>query len=180
MKIPVKEGDVIQGAYRVERVIGMGGMAVVVAAIDLKSNQRVAVKVLLKKAARSEEVVKRFQREQRTISRLSSEHVTRMLGAGIHGSSPYMAMEYLEGQDLSDVLKSRGPLQVSEAVDYVLQAMEAIAEAHSIGVIHRDLKPGNMFLAKGPDGSPFVKVLDFGISKASGAHQSEESSLTQT
>jgi serine/threonine-protein kinase len=86
-------------------------------------------------------------------------------------------MEYLEGRDLGEVVQARGPLPAPEMVDYLLQACEAVAEAHALRVVHRDLKPGNLFLTRRPDGSPFVKVLDFGISKA---HEPSGNKLTQT
>jgi serine/threonine-protein kinase len=166
MDVPVREGDLIGDAYRVERVIGSGGMAVVVAAIDLRGPERVAIKLLTRKAARSAQVLKRFEREQRLVQQLRNEHVTRALGSGVHKGAPYMVMEYLQGSDLAQVLKTQGAVPVETAVDYVLQACEAVAEAHALGIVHRDLKPGNLFLARRADGSPCIKILDFGVAKA--------------
>jgi len=164
---PVSPGDLIGGKYRVERVLGRGGMGVVVAATHAELGQRVAIKFLLKEAMESDGVAARFLREGRTMVQLTSEHVARVTDVGTHGNgAPYLVMEYLEGQDLGAVLETRGPLPPSEVVDYLLQACEAVAEAHARQVVHRDLKPGNLFLTRRPDGSPFVKVLDFGISKA--------------
>ncbi|MBI5531298.1 MAG: serine/threonine protein kinase [Deltaproteobacteria bacterium] len=181
MDVSVKEGDVLGGTYRVERVIGAGGMAVVVAAIHMFEPERVAIKILYRKAAKSKEVLKRFEREQRTIRQMRSEHVSRLLGAGIFKDSPYMVMELLKGQDLSDMLKSRGALSIEESAGYLLQACEAIAEAHALGTIHRDLKPGNLFLTHRADGSPCIKVLDFGIAKSNDPlRKPEESELTKT
>lgn len=110
----------------------------------------------------------RFLREARAAVRIQSEHVARVLDVGeLTNGSPYMVMEFLSGRDLADELDQPGEvLPVEVAIDYVLQASEAVAEAHSLGVIHRDLKPANLFLTHRPDGSPLVKVLDFGISKA--------------
>src|ERR1044071_9353627 len=96
----------------------------------------------------------------------------------LDSGAPYMFMEYLRGLDLKEVSTRRGPLPVAEAVDYVLQACDAVAEAHSLGIIHRDLKPSNLFLTERPDGSPLVKVLDFGISKA--LHPGEASQMQMT
>jgi eukaryotic-like serine/threonine-protein kinase len=183
MDVVVKEGDILGGAYRVERIIGCGGMAVVVAAIDARGTERVAIKVLHRKAARSRDILARFEREQWAIQQMRSEHVTRMLGAGIFKDCPYMVMELLRGQDLAEWLKTRDPLEVPEAVEYMLQACAAIAEAHAHQIIHRDLKPGNLFLTHRRDGTPCIKVLDFGIAKASNPNpfgSEEESALTRT
>jgi eukaryotic-like serine/threonine-protein kinase len=179
--VPLTEGEVLAGKYKVERILGRGGMGVVVAATHIHLRQKVAIKFLLPDA--TGEVVKRFLREARAAVRLRSEHVTRVLDVGeLDGGAPFMVMEYLDGSDLSRVLRKRGPLPIEEAVDYTLQACEAIAEAHSLGIVHRDLKPANLFLTTGTDGSAIVKVLDFGISKDSGQNDAgdEENQLTRT
>lgn len=175
---PVNEGDILDGKYRVERVLGVGGMGIVVAATHLQLDQRVALKFLLPTALGNAEVVARFAREARAAVRIQSEHVARVIDVGtLTTGSPYMVMEYLEGGDLSTTLETRGRLPVAEAVTYLLQACEAIAEAHSMGVVHRDLKPANLFLAQRTGRDPMVKVLDFGISKTS---DGATSGLTQT
>jgi serine/threonine-protein kinase len=111
--------------------------------------------------------------------KIHSEHVARVLDVGTsEAGTPYMVMEYLDGEDLEHVLASRGPLPVEEAVGIVLEACEAIAEAHSLGIVHRDLKPANLFLARRPSGKAIVKVLDFGISKI--AQGTKTSSTTST
>ena len=167
MSPPVAIGEVLAGKYRVERVLGSGGMGVVVAATHLRLEQLVAIKLLLDSALESEEIVARFAREARAASRIQSEHVARVIDVGeLASGAPYMVMEYLEGSDLSQLLETEGPLPVARAVDYVLEACEALAEAHAVGIVHRDLKPSNLFLANRADGSAIVKVLDFGISKA--------------
>ncbi len=161
---PVKTGEVLAGKYRVEKVLGKGGMGVVVLAMHIQLRQRVALKFLLPDANR--EVTQRFAREARAAARLRSQHVAKVLDVGeLPTGAPYMVLEYLEGSDLSRVLRKRGALSIEDAVEYVLQACEAIAEAHVAGIIHRDLKPANLFLTTAADGSPIVKVLDFGISK---------------
>src|SRR5450432_2337777 len=163
----VQQGDLLAGKYRVENVLGEGGMGYVVAALHEQLNQRVAVKLLSPLLSENEDSVTRFLREARAAVRIRSEHVARVLDVGeLPDGSPYMVMEYLLGRDLAAELDEREHLDVPEAIDYVLQACEAVAEAHSIGLIHRDLKPSNLFLTRRPDGSPLVKVLDFGISKA--------------
>jgi serine/threonine protein kinase len=165
--LPVPVGELVAGKYRVERVIGRGGMGVVVAAMHEKLRQRVAIKMLLPEARASQNALARFLREARAAAAIRGEHVARVLDVGeLEEGAPYIVMEYLEGRDLAAILAEGGPLPPEEAVGYILQACEAIAEAHGAGIVHRDLKPSNLFLTLRPDGTPLVKVLDFGISKA--------------
>jgi serine/threonine protein kinase len=178
---PIQEGDILADKYRVERVLGLGGMGVVVAAMHLELDERVAIKFLLEEALDNTEAVERFAREARAAVRIKSEHVARVTDVGkLDSGVPYMVMEYLEGHDLDDELQKRTLLPVEEASDYLLQACEAIAEAHALGIVHRDLKPANLFLSKRADGSPIIKVLDFGISKATRRGSRDELSLTTT
>jgi eukaryotic-like serine/threonine-protein kinase len=159
-------GQVLVGKYRVERVLGVGGMGVVVAAHHLQLDERVAIKFMLREALENAEAVARFAREARAAVRIKSEHVARVSDVGVLDTgAPYMVMEYLDGSDLSAWLKQRGHLPIEQAVEFVLQASEAIAEAHALGIVHRDLKPANLFVIRRPDGALSVKVLDFGISK---------------
>ena len=161
------EGDVLLGKYVVEKVLGMGGMGVVVAAHHRQLDERVALKFLLPEAAANPEVVARFLREARAAAKIKSEHVTRVFDVGtMESGAPFLVMEYLEGRDLSALLGQHGPLEPGLAVDYVLQACEALAEAHAARIVHRDLKPHNLFLSHRADGSSCIKVLDFGISKS--------------
>jgi eukaryotic-like serine/threonine-protein kinase len=172
-------GQLIADKYRVERVLGSGGMGVVLAARHVALGHRVAVKFLLPEAAARTDAVERFLREARAVVDLKSEHVVRVVDVGtLPGGSPYIIMEHLEGTDLSDVLAERGILPPAEAVGYVLQACEAIAEAHGRGIVHRDLKPSNVFLVDRGSGPPLLKVLDFGIAKS--VQTSESPSLTAT
>jgi serine/threonine protein kinase len=167
MTAPVQPGDVLAGKFRVERVLGMGGMGVVVSAWHLQLEERVALKFMLPDALSNQEAVARFAREARAAVKIKSEHVARVSDVGtLDNGAPYMVMEFLEGDDLHQLLQRMGPLPIEQAVDYLLQACEAIAEAHSIGIVHRDLKPANLFVIRRRDGSSSVKVLDFGISKA--------------
>jgi serine/threonine-protein kinase len=164
---PVPLGVLVAGKYRVDRVLGSGGMGVVVAATHMQLERRVALKFLQADAAKNPEVVARFTREAKAAGKLHSEHVARVLDVGtLDTGEPYLVMEYLDGEDLARVLAKRGALPVAEAVDHVLEACEAVAEAHALGIVHRDLKPANLFLASRPSGTPIVKVLDFGISKS--------------
>ncbi len=153
--------------YRVEAVIGRGGMAVVVAAIHRDLGQRVAIKLMDESALHNREAVARFLREAQTASMLRSDHAVRILDVGRlkKTAAPYIVMEYLAGTDLAKIAESRGQLPFAEVTDWILEACEAVAEAHRLGIVHRDLKPSNLFLATRPDGTSCVKVLDFGISK---------------
>jgi eukaryotic-like serine/threonine-protein kinase len=141
-------------------------MGVVLGARHVQLGQRVAIKFMRGEAAHEPSAVSRFLREARAAVALSSEHVAKVLDVGtLATGEPYMVLEYLAGVDLGKVLRSDGPLAVDEAVGTVLQACEAIAEAHVLGIVHRDLKPSNLFRTTRRDGSLLIKVLDFGISK---------------
>ncbi len=160
-------GTVLAGKYRVERVLGVGGMGVVVAATHVQLDQRVAIKYLRPAAQANPEVVERFAREARTAAKIRGEHVARVIDvAAFDDGTPFMVLEYLEGHDLSVELENKGPLEVVEAVRYLLETCEALAEAHVAKVVHRDLKPANLFLAVQPDKRTIIKVLDFGISRS--------------
>jgi len=165
--VGVRPGDVLAGKYRVERVLGVGGMGVVVAAQHLQLDEKVALKFLRPEALGDAEAVARFDREARAAVKIKSEHVARVIDVGkLENGAPYIVMEYLEGGDLSGMLEKSGPMSFEQAVDFVLQACEAIAQAHALGIVHRDLKPSNLFCIRRPDGQLSIKVLDFGISKS--------------
>jgi serine/threonine protein kinase len=185
MKVGVpgfREGDILAGKYRIDRILGAGGMGVVVAARHIRLDEHVAIKFLLPEMMEHGEAVARFEREARAAVKIKSEHVARVSDVGtLENGAPYMVMEYLQGSDLADWLRQRGPLPIEQAVDFLLQASEAIAEAHSLGIVHRDLKPANLFVIRRPDGSTSVKVLDFGISKMRGSSASvPDVSITKT
>ncbi len=181
-ELDVAVGDVLADKYRVTRVLGSGGMGVVVAAIHVELEEKVALKFLNPRVMHSDEVAtERFLREAKAAVKLKSEHVARVRDVGTLASgSPYMVLEHLEGCDLKELLDRQGPTPHADAVLYVVQACEALAHAHAIGLIHRDLKPPNLFLTKRADGSPCVKVLDFGISKFLSGTTSSNTSLTKT
>jgi eukaryotic-like serine/threonine-protein kinase len=162
-----KPGDVLRGKYRIKRVLGEGGMGIVVRATHLKLDQDVALKLLKPETAENATVVERFAREAKAAARLKGEHVVRILDVeeGV-GGAPFIVMEYLEGTDLDRLVRKNGALSPERATAYALEACEGLAEAHSLGIIHRDVKPANLFLAKTPRGAETVKLLDFGISKA--------------
>jgi len=173
-----KKGDVLDGKYRIEELLGQGGMAAVLAATHLHLDERVAIKVLLPQWAEDAELVDRFMREGRAAIKIRSEHVVRVLDVGTSFGRPYLVLEYLQGKDLDALIATKGPLPPSVAVDYLLQACEAIAEAHVSGIIHRDLKPANLFLTHRADGSACVKVLDFGISKVRFGNDGRDTRVT--
>jgi serine/threonine-protein kinase len=178
----LEPGQVVADKYEVERVLGQGGMGTVISAIHVHLRERVAIKFLSREASGQSESISRFMREARAAARIKSEHVAKVSDVGtLPDGTPYIVMEYLEGFDLSDTLAQRGPLPADEAIELVLQACEALAEAHSLGIVHRDLKPANLFLTHRADGTPCIKVLDFGISKVTHPGTSQaEAALTHT
>jgi serine/threonine protein kinase len=181
MKSPVAPGDIVAGKYRIERVLGSGGMGVVVAARHIDLDQPVALKFILPHALAGKGNVERFMREARAAVRLKSEHVARVYDVGRDAEDrPFMVLELLEGMDLAKLSKQKGPLPVADAVEYVLQACEALVEAHAAGIVHRDLKPQNLFVTRRLNGTPLLKVLDFGIAKAFGPGAIGQMALTDS
>ncbi len=158
-------GATFAGKYTIVRVLGEGGVGIVLEAQHERLKQRVALKILRSEVRRSAEWVARFDREARAAVALRGPHVTRIFDVdSLPDGTPYMVMELLEGHDLGVEMTSRGQLPVAEAAGYILQASAAMAEAHALGIIHRDLAPANLFLARQGERRG-VKVLDFGISK---------------
>jgi eukaryotic-like serine/threonine-protein kinase len=160
-------GTILAGRYRIERVLGRGAMGVVIEALDQVLKRKVALKLILPAHASDGRLRGRFIREAESMARLRSEHVAKVFEVGqLDDGSLFLAMEYLEGESLEQRVAARGPVPVNEAVEIVLDALDAVAEAHAIGLVHRDLKPANLFLSRehGRD-RPLVKVLDFGIVK---------------
>jgi serine/threonine protein kinase len=176
--IGVEIGTVFLNKYRVEKIIGHGGMGVVAECTHLALGERVAIKMLRKDVLLDAEAVERFQREAQAAAKLKSEYVARVSDVGtFEGNIPYMVMEFLEGHDLGQLLEQRGVLPVPWAAELIMQTAEALAEAHSLGIVHRDVKPTNLFVTWRPDGSALIKVLDFGISKSP---MGTDMQLTQT
>ena len=162
-----RPGDVLAGKYRVESVLGVGGMGIVLLVRHIDLGQQMAVKLMMPGVIHDDQAAARFVREARAAAAIQSEHVVRIFDVGTLDSGlPYMVMELLRGEDLSQLLARESHLAIQDAVDYVLQASHAIAEAHARGIVHRDLKPSNLFVTTRSDATPLVKVLDFGISKA--------------
>ncbi|XXY52169.1 serine/threonine-protein kinase [Sorangium sp. So ce269] len=170
--VPVHCGEVIADRYRVERLLGIGGMGAVVAARHLALGELVAIKFMRAEYCGNAALLRRFQREARGMFRLKTEHVPRVydLGTlaprpGVGLPVPFIVMEHLSGNDLRSIVERRGRLPIDEAAEYVRQACVALIEAHALGMVHRDLKPANLFLTYRTDGTPLVKVLDFGVAK---------------
>ena len=164
--LPAQVGDLLAGKYKVERVLGLGGMGMVVAARHIDLGELRAVKLMLPQALADPVSIERFLREARAAARLHGEHIAQVHDVGrLETGAPFIVMEHLEGTDLARRVIDGGPMSSREAVTCVLDACEALAEAHAAGIVHRDLKPANLFLTTRRDGSPTVKVLDFGISK---------------
>ncbi len=162
-------GDVIDGKYVLERLLGRGGMGAVYAARHRKLGHLVAIKVMLADAA-NHEAASRFVNEGRAAANIQNEHVVRVSDVDEENGYAYMVLELLEGEDLAQVLERERRLPWNVAVAYVLQALDGVRQAHAQGIVHRDLKPSNLFLARRQDGASVVKVLDFGISKAGGSN----------
>jgi len=159
-------GSLLADKYRIEAVLGEGGMGIVLKATHLELGCPVAIKVMRPQLAHSEDAVNRLLVEARAAASIRSEHVARVLDVGrLENGAPFLVLEHLEGRDLARMLQKSGRLACQVAVDFVLQACQALSEAHSAGIIHRDLKPENLFLSCRADGTPIIKLLDFGISK---------------
>jgi serine/threonine protein kinase len=173
--MPFSPGQVINGKYEVVELIGVGGLGFVVAANHVELGEKVALKFLRPEAMSNVEAVSRFSREARASAKLRSEHVARVFDVGtLPDGSPFIVMEFLEGINLGVLLHERGPLPVSLAIEYVLQTCEALATAHASGVVHRDIKPDNLFLNRRAGDLHVIKVLDFGISKVSLSRSASE------
>src|ERR1700722_19758162 len=163
----IHEGVVVAGKYRIGATLGAGAMGTVVSARHLLLKEDVAIKFLLADRWDQADAVERFVQEARAAVRIQSEHVVRVLDVAIlESGAPYIVMELLQGRDLAARLRQGGPLPVTEAVGFMLQACDAIGASHRLGIVHRAIKPANLFLVEREGETPIVKVLDFGISKS--------------
>ena len=166
---PVALGAVVADKYRVDSVIGFGGMGVVCAGSHVELGTPIAIKFVRPERGGDERAVARFLTEARAAAQLKSQFACRIMDCGrLPSGTPYIVMEHLQGADLRTLLEQKGPLPIEDAVSFALQACEALAEAHAKHIVHRDVKPENLFLTEGPDAAPLLKVLDFGISKQGG------------
>ena len=164
--MPFRRGQVLGRKYEIIEMLGVGGVGFVVAANHVELGEKVALKFLKPDMLVNPEVVGRFAHEALAAVRIKSEHVARVFDVGsMPDGTPFIVMEFLEGRDLFDVITQDGPQPIRRAVDYVLQACEALADAHACGIVHRDVKPENLFLLQRSEGIELIKVLDFGISK---------------
>ncbi|MBX7102100.1 MAG: serine/threonine protein kinase, partial [Myxococcaceae bacterium] len=165
--LPAEVGQVIDGRFRLERVLGVGGMGCVYEALQLHLNQKVALKLLLPELSADQSAVTRFLREARSAALLRHPNICQVLDLGIlQSGTPFLVMELLRGESVRERLQRQGPFSAASARHVVSEALNAIEAAHAHGIVHRDLKPDNLFFAKDTEGRETVKVLDFGIAKS--------------
>jgi serine/threonine-protein kinase len=163
----IREGVVLAGKYRIGATLGAGAMGVVVSAHHLLLKEDVAIKFLVAHRWDHADAVERFVQEARAAIRIESKHVVRVLDVAVlESGAPYIVMELLQGRDLAARLRAGGSVPANEAVEFLLQACDAIGASHRLGIVHRDIKPANLFLVERAGVPPIVKVLDFGISKS--------------
>ena len=161
-------GSIVAGKYRIDRVLGRGGMGAVVSATNTTIGKRVALKFLTREAARDKSATMRFQREAEAAGVIESEHIVHVFDSGTTDDGlPFLVMELLTGEDLRSRLQREGMLSIPHAVEIATQVLRGLVRAHAAGIVHRDLKPDNIFLCRRDDGSVLAKIVDFGISKLS-------------
>ncbi len=158
-------GSVLDGRYRIEEIIGEGGMGVVAKATDLRLERTVAVKLLHSEYTDQADILERFAREAMVIAKLRSRHVVSVLDVSTNSDNPYLVLEHLEGESLEARIVRDGPLPLGEAVTYCRQVAEALEEAHAVGILHRDIKPANVFLSRQSNREIIAQVLDFGTAR---------------
>ncbi len=172
-------GKILENRYKVEKLIGEGGMGRVYLAEHIEIGKKVAVKVLHPVYGRMPDLVERFRREARAASRIGHPNIVDVTDSGtMDDGSVYFVMEYLEGVELAGVIDRQGAIEVRRALDISTQVCRALSAAHCVGIIHRDLKPENIFLTVREGTSDFVKILDFGIAKSSEAEEARSKKLT--
>jgi eukaryotic-like serine/threonine-protein kinase len=177
----VPAGEILAGKYRAERVMGAGGMGIVVEVTHVESGEKFALKFLRPSVARNSSAAARFLREAKAGKRIQSPHVVTISDVGeLASGSPYLVMEFLEGSSLEERLLGDKSLPLDEACDLALQVCEGLAAAHRTGVIHRDIKPANLFLTRGLDETELLKIVDFGISKILDPDDPADQHLTRT
>jgi len=158
--------DILNGSFQILQKIGSGGMGAVYKALQPEMNRMVGVKILHPKLANRQDLVSRFRREARAMSQLTHPNTVRVFLYGeLDDGSLYIIMEFLDGKNLNQTVRSEGPFPVERALPILIQASGALDEAHKVGIIHRDLKPENIFLVQSGGVHDFPKVLDFGLAK---------------
>lgn len=168
-------GSVFARRYRIDTCLGKGGMGAVYGVTDQQTGQGLALKVLAEKKGEKDEQVTRFFREAKASMKLASEHLVRVFEVGTADELPYMLMEHLRGEDLSEVTKNGGSAEPAIVAGWTVEVCEALAHAHAVGIIHRDIKPSNLFLCEATGAEPArIKVLDFGISKMTSREEIEK------
>src|SRR6058998_4226121 len=172
----VTDGTLVDGRYRIERRLGSGGMADVYCAYDHQLGRQIALKMLHRRFARDREFVERFRREASAAAGLQHPNVVGVFDRGEYDGTYYIAMEYLPGKTLKDVIREEAPLDQLRAIDYAIQILHAASFAHRRGVVHRDIKPHNVIV--GGDGR--LKVTDFGIARAGASEMTETGSIMGT
>jgi len=162
-----RSGVVVDGRYRLDSVIGRGGMGSVWSATHLGLGHRIAVKLISREFIRSADALRRFDAEAKAAARLQSRHVVQVYDNGtLEDGTPYIAMELLAGESLQHRIEERGRIDLRDAVEILAQCCKALGRAHASGIVHRDIKPDNVFLARSPDeDGEVVKILDFGVAK---------------
>jgi serine/threonine-protein kinase len=169
-------GSVFDGRYRIERKLGAGGMADVYLAEDQELGRRVAIKILNDRHAADDSFIERFRREAKNAASLSHPNIVSIYDRGEAEGTYYIAMEYLEGRSLKELIVGRGPAPVKTAIDYARQILAAVGFAHKGGIVHRDIKPHNVLV--GPEGR--LKVTDFGIARSGASQMTEVGSIIGT
>ncbi len=171
-------GLVVAGKFRLDAMIGQGGMGSVWSATHLGLGNRIAIKLVSREFVRSPDALRRFDSEAKAAARLQSRHVVQVYDSGtLDDATPYIAMELLSGQNLQGRIEASGPISLAESVDILAQSCKGLGRAHSLGIVHRDIKPDNIFLAQSPDEEGYtVKILDFGVAKLSQASDRDGSS----
>ena len=181
---PLADGALIDRKYQVTKLLGAGAMGAVYEAEHTGTGRRVALKVIMGQFAKDEGLVARFHREARAAGQIETQHITQVLDTGFDHESelPFMVMEYLEGEDVQQLLKRVGPVHPDLALRIVAQSCLGLQKAHDKSVVHRDIKPANLFLAKRDAGEVIIKLLDFGIAKIKmeQAQETESAGLTKT
>ncbi|MDC3954498.1 serine/threonine protein kinase [Polyangium jinanense] len=179
----IQPGLVIAGRYRVVKQLGEGGVGAVYLVQHVHTDERLALKVLHNETLSDPSTIERFRTEARAPARIDSDHIVRVTDADVApelNGAPFLVMEFLRGKDLSGEAEARQKLHPKEVVLYLRQAARALDKAHAIGIVHRDLKPENIFLTVREDGTPCVKLLDFGIAKLTGAASSAMGAHSKT